>query len=226
MNKDVKITGLSSFGLSLIAAASMTVDHAAVVLAAASPFYYAMRSFGRIAFVIFAFLLAQSADKTSSIKRFCLRLAAFAVMTEPIFDITFYQRWFYMGHQNVFFTLLLGVICCKVIKRKDTAAIALATGIILAAQYTNVDYGGAGVLLITAFNFFGKEHLLAVVAAFIAVFIADGGDSFCIFALAAVPMINIYNGIRGGDFVQKIRKWIFYIYYPAHIAFLSWISTV
>ena len=47
-----------------------------------------------------------------------------------------------------------------------------------------------------------------------------------VLALAAVPMISIYNGMRGGDFVQKIRKWIFYIYYPAHIVFLLLVSTV
>ena len=189
MDRAIKSTGLSSFALSAIAAASMTVDHAAVVFAAASPFYYAMRAVGRISFVIFAFLLAQSVDKTSSIKRFCFRLALFALISEPLFDMTFYQKWYYPGHQNVFFTLLAGVICCNVIKRKDAAAVATAVGIILAAQFANIDYGGAGVLLIAAFYLLGKRCAFAVAAAFTAVFAADGGALFCVFALAAVPFI-------------------------------------
>ena len=226
MYKDIKTTGLSSFALSALAAVSMTVDHAAAVFAAASPVYYVMRAVGRIAFVIFAFLIAQSVDKTSSIKRFCLRLAVFAVISEPIFDMAFYGRWIFVRHQNIFFTLLAGVIGCSLVKRRDAVSTAAAMAVVLAAQLVGTDYGGVGVLLILAFYLLEKTRLFEVVAVFAAVCIVDGDPLFYAFALAAVPLIKLYNGSRGGGFAPKLRKWIFYIYYPAHLAFLIFIRTM
>ena len=40
----------------------------------------------------------------------------------------------------------------------------------------------------------------------------------------AIPIIALYNGQRGGNKqTGKIMKWLFYIYYPAHLLVLGWI---
>jgi hypothetical protein len=214
--------GLSSLELSMAAALSMTFDHAAVVLLNGSAIYTPFRAVGRIAFVIFAFLMAQSVEKTSSVKRFCIRLALFAAITEPIFDITFYGKWFYAGHQNVFFTLLAGVAAVRLYSSKNMKTLPLCVITVL-AQLLGFDYGGIGVILIFSFWMWGRENAAYVIAAFAVITAADG-DIYNFFAMAAIPFVMLYNGSRGGENHTFLRRWSFYFYYPLHIAVLGIVS--
>ena len=226
MHMDKKEEGLSSFGLSLIAVASMTVDHIAAVFVTDATLYFAMRAVGRLAFMIFAFIISQSVQKSSSIKRFCMRLLIFAVISEPIFDLAFYGRLFFSWHQNIFFTLLAGVICCAAMKRgKAVSAVAVAAAVII-AELLCFDYGGAGVLLIIAFNLLGKNYATLIGAVVSASFIANGDAAFELFMIAAAPLIKLYNGKRGGLSVPLFRKWFFYLYYPTHLLIIYIFSTV
>lgn len=70
---------------------------------------------GRIAFPIFAFGIAQGCVYARSPKRFLGRLALFAVISEIPYNLAFRgSRLFfrYFDFNNVFFTLLLGAVCC------------------------------------------------------------------------------------------------------------------
>ena len=212
--------GSSAFGLSLTAALSMTIDHVAVALMSNSALYIPLRAAGRTAFVIFAFLIAQSVEKTSSVKRFCTRLAVFAVITEPIFDITFYGVPFYPAHQNIFFTLLAGVAAVSAYKRYRLNGRWIVCGIVLSAHLLGFDYGGIGVMLIWAFWLCGRDKSAYVVAVFAAVTALEGGLPN-LFALLAIPLILLYNGRRGGEKYPVLRRWFFYFYYPAHIAAIA-----
>lgn len=208
--------GLSSLWLSLAAAVSMTLDHIAVILLDDSVLYLPFRSAGRIAFVIFAFLISQSIDKTASIKRFCMRLAIFAVITEPIFDISFYGTPFYPEYQNIFFTLLTGVAAIHCFRKNEKIGALLLCIFTVAAQLLGFDYGGIGVLLIFAFWYFGIKNACFVAAAF-AVITALNDGMPNLFALASLPLILLYDGRRGGEKYPVLRRWFFYVYYPLHI---------
>ncbi|MEG1773614.1 MAG: TraX family protein, partial [Oscillospiraceae bacterium] len=98
--------GLSGFSLKLIALASMTVDHAGVVLFEQLEW---MRMVGRLAFPIYAFLLVEGFVHTRHRGRYCLRLGMFALLSEWPFDLAVFGGADMRG-QNVFFTLLLGVL--------------------------------------------------------------------------------------------------------------------
>ena len=201
----------------------MTLDHAAVIVLEGSTWYLPLRVVGRIAFVIFAFLAAQSIEKTSSLKRFCTRLAIFAVITEPIFDLAFYGTALYLHHQNIFFTLLAGVMAAWAYKRFEKSGAIAVCAIAAAAQLLNFDYGGAGIAFIFAFWIFGKENAIYVTTVFSAAMALDGGMPN-LFSLAAVPLLNGYNGKRGGESHPFLRRWFFYIYYPLHIAIIGLLS--
>ena len=217
MESAAKLKGLSSFQLSVIAAASMTVDHIAAVFVGDPELYFAMRAVGRLAFMIFAFIISQSVRKSSSIKRFCIRLLIFAFISEPVFDLAFYGRLNFGLHQNIFFTLLTGVICCAAMKKgKVIAAVTVAIAVIT-AELLCFDYGGAGVLLIVAFHLLGKKYAALIGAVISLSFVANGDALFELFMIAAAPLINLYNGSRGGMSAPKFRKWFFYLYYPAHL---------
>jgi len=218
----LKNKGLSSLWLSAAAALSMTLDHAAVMFLKDDTCYLIFRAAGRIAFVIFAFLIAQSIEKTSSVKRFCIRLFIFAVMTEPVFDISFYGKALYPAHQNVFFTLLFGVFAVWAYRESEKyGVLAICTATVL-AQLLGFDYGGIGVILIFAFWFWGRDNIVFIVAVFSAVTALSG--KLNLFALAAIPFLQLYNGKRGGERYTLLRRWFFYLYYPLHIAALGIIS--
>ena len=97
----------------------MLIDHTAVAFYPAlltKGVYSLMRLIARPAFPIFAFFIAVGARKTHDIKKYLLRLFAYALLSEIPFDHAFgfaeADRLVDFRYQNVFFTLAIGMICC------------------------------------------------------------------------------------------------------------------
>ena len=67
-----------------------------------------MRLIGRIAFIIYAFLLTEGFVNTSNRPRYLLRLLAGAVISEIPFDLAGSRKWLDPWDQNIFFTLAIG----------------------------------------------------------------------------------------------------------------------
>lgn len=79
------------------------------------------RAIGRIAFPIFCFLLVEGFLHTRNVKKYLIRLLIFAFISDIPFDLAFFAE-IGLGHQNVFFTLLLGIlalVCIDHVKHKD-----------------------------------------------------------------------------------------------------------
>lgn len=98
-------SGLSGSILKVIALVSMLADHSAYyLLEHGTSLYEAMCCFGRIAFSVFAFLIAEGFAHTRNRLRYFLTLLGFAVVSEV--------PWFLLngadGTHNVMFTLALG----------------------------------------------------------------------------------------------------------------------
>lgn len=105
---------ISATQLKLIALICMTVDHAARIigqqgLTSIAPYvpltvtYFAvgaMKCVGRIAFPLFAFVISESASKTSSVPRYIGRLVLFAIISEPVY-------WYAMNIQGQTKTMAL-----------------------------------------------------------------------------------------------------------------------
>ena len=116
----MKKRGLSGSALKWIAVISMLVDHAAVVFFVASrevgrpllsaDLYIVLRCIGRLAFPLYAFLLAEGFFHTRSVEKYLLRLFLFGVMSEIPFDLAFRGVWLEGTYQNVYFTLALGLL--------------------------------------------------------------------------------------------------------------------
>ena len=165
---ETKQRGFSSAALKLIAIVLMFVDHFAVVFRPAiegafdggDTLYTLMRTAARIAFPIFAYCIAAGAVYTSNIYKYMLRLAAFAVISEVPFDRAFNGAWLEFTYQNVFFTLLLGLLSialyAQLRKRNlEVFAFVLLAGLAYAAEeLLKTDYGAMGVICIFLFYVF------------------------------------------------------------------------
>lgn len=194
---------------------------------------------GRLAFPVFAFQIAEGYTKTANVKRYALRLLAFALISEVPFNV-FCADWvFFFDYQNVIFTLFMGLLAIIAIDKakKDISSkniclsiIAVAVIVIL-ADFLRVDYGAAGILTVVTFYLFRNFkysralQLLSMVVIFVFLF---PGNTFAIrifgsiqflpvqiFALFSLIPIWLYNGKKGLH--SKVLQYGFYAVYPLHL---------
>ncbi len=231
--------------LKWVAIAAMLIDHTAAVLGGLFPFswYDPMRAVGRIAFPIFAYGIAQGCVYTHSARRYLGRLLLFAVLSEIPHRLALRAGSLAFGLFNVFFTLLAGAACCQIVKfcrskgrRWAWAAVAPVAAIVLLCEILGTDYGGFGVLCILLPYLFWESKPARIIAlgsvvAFLYI-VVNNFSGFSsplwwvgnpaqfwymaqqtVFALAGVGLVALYNGQPG----SKRGKWVFYVFYPAHL---------
>jgi TraX protein. len=203
---------MSSYKLKWIAIISMTIDHTAKTLG--QPLlllffpgkyietYYALHVLtwiGRLAFPIFAYLIAEGCRKTRSMPRYIGRLAIFALISEPIFTLAFCPvelrdevvaqlfRQLLSGRlTSVFATLALGVLAIYVVQlgRAESSKFPkwLAFPAILLigiySAYAKTDYDIFGVSLIVALYFCKNKEASAVTIILWSVVVYLGYSSF------------------------------------------------
>lgn len=209
----VKKHGLTGTQLKLLAITTMFIDHLG---ATCFPENMALRVIGRMAFPIFCFLMAEGAHYTSDIRKYEFRLLLFALISEIPFDYAFFGELFYWGHQNVFFTLLAGLLCIDVFQHKSTSWGVGAFLVVAAlAQLLCTDYGAAGVLFIVLFYRFREQRIKGQLFFGVFNYLCFGSILQACASLASIPLI-FYSGKPG----RKMR-WLFYIFYPAHLLLLA-----
>ena len=76
-----------------------------------------LRFTGRLAFPLFRFLLVEGFIHTHNVKRYVQRLLLFGLVSEVPFDLAFFRTPFAPQHQNVYWTLALGVLAMAGLKR-------------------------------------------------------------------------------------------------------------
>ncbi len=218
--------GLTGNQLKILAMVSMTLDHVGLQLLPQVPL---LRILGRLALPIYGYMIAEGCRHTRDRRRYLLRIAALALLCQVVYFLalgSLYQSIL------VTFTLSICLICAAEHPRHArvlTAAVLLVIGFlcfglprILRGTDFAIDYGLWGVLLPAAV-YFGKTKsqqlgLLALVLVMLA--LSYGGIQW--FALAALPLLWLYNGRRGRRSIGRL----FYWYYPAHLAVIGGIALV
>ena len=160
---------LSGTALKRIACLSMLVDHLGASLLENGLFRCSaidprlvgldqlLRLVGRLAFPIYCFLLVEGFLHTHDFKKYALRMLGFALLSEFPFDWAFFSGVWW-GHQNVYFTLLLGLLAMKALDTFRTGeGTPDARGILCAAACT-----GAAALLRCDYDVMGMALILAL----------------------------------------------------------------
>lgn len=230
---------MSTNALKWIAIITMLIDHVGAVFFSD---VIILRLIGRLAFPIFAFLIVQGFLHTKNIKKYIIRLGLFAIISEIPFDLAFNDELFELTSQNVFFTLLIGLIAIVIFDelKEKNKIMAGASILILSvfALYLRTDYDLFGVLMIFVFYLFKDDFSQAI---FYIIYInallvlgSWSADNFRSnpwnFIQGAAPLslilIKHYNGKKGGERIknQVIHKYFFYIFYPLHLLILALIN--
>ena len=224
---------LSNFDLKLIAIITMTIDHIGVVFG--TPFYNLLRAVGRLSFPIFAFLLTEGYVHTKSFSKYFLRLLVLALISEVIYDYVFFGSFIYIGANNIFFTLALGLLTLFLLDKskglinryfKDKVDLFIILPITyllivvimgLMGEFLNFSYGMLGILVISFFYLFKDNFPLVVISVSLSTLILGEGMQY--FSLFSLILIYFYNQKLG-----KKSKLFFYLYYPLHILVLGFIK--
>ena len=197
--KAISLPHLSGSALKVIAIISMVVDHCVYYsMENDTLLYEVMRCFGRIAFPVFAFLIAEGFRYTRNRMRYFLQLQFFAVISE----IPWYLLNGADGTHNVMFTLALGVVALAAFEKlKKDGTLCCCV-----------------ILFIVVFYLFGLNRafpplnrMLQLLFAFSLMMHYGINGVF----LASV-FIFLYDGTRG-KIKSVVVKYSFYTFYPFHL---------
>lgn len=221
-------TNLNTDFLKLVAILSMLVDHIGGDL---FPDAAWMRCVGRLAFPIFCYCLTVGLMYTKNIKKYLLRLAVFAVISQPFYILAGhpFSFWEEFTNWNIFFTLFLSLLAMYGFKEKKWWLFLLAFFVI---AFWNFDYSTNGIIFMLIFYCCRNNPKLGALI-FTATYLPNlfygvdlsspftlmlGGFAFNgeLCALLTVPLIFCKTG-----FSIKIPKWFFYGFYPAHLAVIG-----
>lgn len=227
---------MRSSTLKIIAIVTMLIDHIGAVL---FPEVMILRIIGRLAFPIFTYLIVEGFFHTRDVKKYLIRLFIFGLISEVPFDLANFDTPLYMGYQNVFFNLALGLLAITIFERYKEKSLVLASFslilIMVIATMFNTDYNFLGILCVFVFYRFRDDTmmkyklfiaLMTLPSILGAVSLISIGEPLFIgifiqaFAVLAIIPIQLYNGEKGLNL-----KYMFYAFYPVHLLVLWAINT-
>ena len=213
--------------LKLLALMAMTCDHIGVSLL---PQWGWLRIVGRLALPIFAYMIAEGCRYTRNRKRYLLSLLAVAVLCQSVYFVAMGSLYMCI---MVTFSLSVALIylwdyamTCPAPKGGFLVLAALAAAWVLCEAPLlpgtdfAIDYGIYGVLLpVLIYLGKGRWQALAMTALGL-LFLGLARGDVQWYALSALIPLALYDGTRG----RAKLKYLFYIYYPAHLAAIWFIG--
>lgn len=230
--------------LKWLAIITMTLDHVNKLIFHND--YPALLWLGRLAFPLFAFLIAYNLTmREVKPTRYLYPLFLFAIFTQPVFmwasnEIT----------GNILFTLYLGILYVGLYPLLQNHLPKMVTHflliIILSIPSLQVQYGPVGVFLIPVLVAFLKKPTppayMGLCLYLVAVNIVSGSSILAFFVSPLHGLYTILSGIEPYAFVplllfaiviffsrlplmlRRANPWFFYVFYPAHLLVLHLIA--
>ena len=220
--------GLTGNQLKLIAAAAMLLDHAGILL---FPRVQLFRILGRLAYPIFAFMIAEGCRYTRHKWRYFLMVFGLGAGCQLVY---------YFASGDTYLNILLTFSCSILLiyalqamhraenwKKEFLWSVIFAAGVAAALaldRFLTIDYGFWGIMVpvLVSFAHVRKFPRWAEVVLLGLGLVLLGADLKGIqhYALMSIPLLVLYNGQRG----KVNMKYFFYIFYPVHLAVLQGIA--
>ncbi len=220
--------GINSSVIKLIAVITMLIDHIGVILQEniSVQAFSILRTVGRISFPLFCFCIVQGFIHTSSFKRYFIRMAGFAVISEIPFNLMLNRTVLYPERSNVMLTFVIALLvlygCSKLVNHgwKGMLLTFVIVTLGMAAAYgLKTDYSWKCILLVTFMYFARYDEAVLYISGTIVLWL--GGGVREVFAPLSFILIHFYNGQKG-----SMPKYFFYIFYPAHMFVLGLIAAL
>lgn len=239
-----RIKCLSGNTLKLIAALSMVLDHVGLIFFPFSPIF---RILGRLAFPIFAFMIAEGCRYTRNKTRYLLTVAGLGIIFQIVYFILFnslYLCIFITFSFSIIIIYALGhfkrtVLSPTSSKSARISAFLLLLGVISAVfvidLFMEMDYDFAGCMLPVLISLphcedsfpepvkkFDTHYSALIMMTVGLIWLALVNKPIQFFSLLTIPLLMLYSGKRG-----KLKlKYFFYIFYPAHLVLLYMVDTI
>ena len=216
--------GLTGNHLKLMAMVTMTVDHAGMLLFPQSLW---LRIVGRLAFPIYAYMIAEGCRYTRSMPKYLGSVALMALLCQAV---SFLVAGSLYQCTLVTFSMSIGLILLLQNTQKIKKPVGwLLFGTALAAVWFlteilpgllpdtdyAVDYGFLGVMLPVAV-WLMPTKLWQLLAASGVLLLMGVFNPMQLYALGSMVLLALYNGQRGTHNIKQL----FYWYYPAHLGIL------
>lgn len=208
--------------LKILAAIAMVCDHAGLMF---FPRLTILRIIGRLAYPIFAFMIAEGCKYTRNKHRYFGMIFLLATLCQIVYF--FVDGTLYLSILFTFSLSILTVYALQYFKAKKNALSAAVfftavAGVWLLNQIFVIDYGFWGCMVpVFAAVFHNTKydrpgvHILMLGAGLLLLSADVGGIQ--IWSLLTLPLLLCYNGRRG----KWKMKYFFYIFYPAHLVILQ-----
>lgn len=245
MQNELKGT-LNANALKLIAVAAMTIDHIAWALYPGYPRAWLpllMHLLGRVTCPIMCYFIAEGFHYTRNINKYTARLFLFALISHfcYVFFSPSFEGWrsfipFHDGsvlnQTSVMWSLAIGLIMLRVnysenIKQQWKPLLIF----LLCIAAFPADWSCIASLCVFAIGTNRGKPLgqilwsLLFVSLYVLVYCLTMSVTYGLMQFAvllAIPVIAFYNGQRGKNpTVNKVMKWMFYIYYPLHLLVIA-----
>ena len=229
-----KEKGLNSNQIKLIAIIAMTIDHVTWLLFPGFQktwWVLLLHIIGRLTAPIMWFFIAEGFHYTRNVKKYILRLFIFAVISHFAYDfaggIPFIPNGMF-NMTSVMWSLAWSVVLMVIITTKQLPQWAKIVLIILICFVTFPSDWSTIAAMCPVYLYlnrgdFKKQSLTmliwtAIYAAVYFIFMDKVYGLIQMFTLLSLIVLKQYNGERGQ---WKGMKWLFYIYYPAHLVVIG-----
>ncbi len=205
---------------------------------------------GRIAFPIFAFMIAEGCYHTKNFNKYLKRMIIFGIISEIPFNMLGFSSIIFPFHQNVMWTFVFALLCIKSVEKvnkKHKGALALAVSatvvllFMLAATIAMTDYGAWGMVTVLLFYYCRGTDIKCKIAQLIGIYLINfcfikglvyPFDLFGIsyefprqgFAIFSLIPIWLYNGKEGPK--NKAIQYFNYAFYPLHMFILGGLTMI
>jgi hypothetical protein len=205
--------------LKVIAIVTMVLDHVYFIL---YPDMIILHIIGRLAFPLFAYLLVLGVESTKKTRKYMLTILAFALISQVPYFLAFEIQPF--ERLNILFTLFLSAVTLYFYNKKSPLAfVPLLLSIIIPTEGAfYVVLMVVGMKLLKETPKIGIAVLVALNLQFLLI------PDVQILSLFAVPLIFLH--IKGwmkkeilipeNSLSYSVRKYLFYLFYPLHLALL------
>jgi putative fimbrial assembly protein fimC len=236
MFSKLKEKGLSTADLKLIAIIAMTIDHLTwLFFPGLQRVWYVclLHIIGRLTAPIMWFFIAEGSHYTKNPKKYITRLFVFAIISHFAYSFAFglnpipFKSGIF-NQTSVIWSLAIAAALIFIVNKyklsywKNFALILLANLLSFPADWSCIatmvpfylyNHRGDFKKQVRDFILFGFMYVLIYF-----IFIDKVYGILQLFIFLSIPVLSLYNGKAGNN---RNMKWLFYIYYPAHLVIVG-----